>query len=448
MVIHYKYVRCGCIMDQRTLIMHCNWRLNTLLALSLLLLFALLLDSGVEARRQRKRRHHVKLQRHSKHKSQIENLQFEVIALRSKFKLKSSATKMSTLKSTSTPREPMGNAYNTEYFGTIRIGSKQNFTVLFDTASANLWVPSAQCPVSSCRSMKRYDSSLSSTYVANGTSFEIQYAANKNQETILDGFLSTDTVEIAGLSIKSQTFAEITSLPTDVFSRSSFDGIFGLGFQEISMDNVVPPIYNLVAQNLISQPTFSLYLNRNNTGIVESTSGGILLLGPKDPSLYSGCMTYVPLSQVGYWQITVGSVRMGSGDSLLCSNCEAIIDVGTSLIVVPIPALRTINALLGLTAANKRDGVYTLPCSKVATLPSLTFNIGRTDFTLKPTDYMVQYKDTCVSGFTSLADGSTDLTDDNGNDYGNIWVLGDVFMGPFYMEFDVGYKRLGIAPKI
>lgn len=432
--------------EERSVIMHCNWRQTTLLALSLLLL--LLLDSGVEARGQRKRRHQVKLQRQAKHESKLENLKFEVIALRSKFKLTSSPSNVSTIALASTPRETLGNAYNTEYFGTIRIGSQQNFTVLFDTASANLWVPSTQCPVSSCGAMKRYDSSLSSTYVANGTSFEIQYADNRNQETILNGFLSTDTVELAGLSIKSQTFAEITTLPTEVFNRTGFDGIFGLGFQEISMDNVVPPFYNLVEQNLISQPTFSLYLNRNNTGIVEPNNGGILLLGPKDPSLYSGCMTYVPLSQVGYWQITMGSVIMGSNDSLLCSNCEAIVDVGTSLIVVPIPALRAINALLGLTAANMREGVYTLPCSKVASLPSLTFNIGRTDFTLKPNDYVVRYKETCVSGFTSMADGSTDLTDDNGNDYGNIWVLGDVFMGPFYLEFDVGYKRLGIAPKI
>lgn len=447
--IHYKYVSCGRTMDQRIEIMHCNWR-HTLLLLSLLLL--LQLDGGVEARRQRRRRTHVDLQRQNKHEKSLENLQYEMIALRTKFKLNSSSSSSATTTvntlDASSPQVPLGNAYNTEYFGTIRVGSTQNFTVLFDTASANLWLPSAKCPVSSCKGMQRYESSLSSSYVANGSSFEIQYATRNNKPTILDGFLSTDTVEIAGLSIKGQTFAEITSLPADVFSRANFDGIFGLGFKEIAMGGVVPPFYNLVEQNLISQPTFSLYLNRNNTGVVQSTTGGKLLLGPKDPTLYFGCMTYVPLSKVGYWQFTMDSVRLGSGDDVLCSQCEAVIDVGTSLIVTPIPVLRKINALLGLTEANKREGVYTLPCSRVASLPSLTLTIGRSEFVLKPVDYVVQYKTTCVSGFTSLDDGSSELTDDSGFNYSSMWVLGDVFIGPFYLEFDMGYKRIGIAPKI
>ncbi|KAH8419311.1 hypothetical protein KR222_004529 [Zaprionus bogoriensis] len=424
--------------------MHCNWMRNSLL--TLLLLALMLLDCEVEAR---KRRHHVKLQRsHKQHEKSLENLQYEMLALRSKFKLTNASVQKLTLgTANSVPQVPLGNAYNTEYFGTIRIGSKQNFTVLFDTASANLWVPSAKCPASSCKGLQRYDSSLSSTYVANGTAFEIEYASHNNQATILEGFLSTDTVEVAGLSIKGQTFAEITSLPSDVFSRANFDGIFGLGFEEIAMGGVTPPFYKLVEQDLISQPTFSLYLNRNNTGVIDS-NGGKLLLGPKDPSLYSGCMTYVPLSKVGYWQFTTASIRLGSTGDALCTNCETIIDVGTSLIVAPLPALRRINSLLGLTEANKRDGVYTLPCSKVSSLPSMTFNIGRTDFTLLPSSYVVQYKDTCVSGFTSLDDGGSQLTDDSGTDYSTLWVLGDVFIGPFYMEFDVGYKRIGIAPKV
>ncbi len=63
------------------------------------------------------------------------------------------------------------------YYGTIKIGTPgQPFKVLFDTGSAELWVPSAKCRVKQCLDRKRFKFINSSTFRYRGFSrFEISY---------------------------------------------------------------------------------------------------------------------------------------------------------------------------------------------------------------------------------------------------------------------------------
>ncbi|EDW39713.1 GL15705 [Drosophila persimilis] len=395
-----------------------------------LMLILALCSSAVECRRR------LKVGRRRNPQASHLNVQNELKSLSIKHKLNATTTAPETASAPETTKDPgssgtrLGNAFNTEYYLPVTIGTPpQEFILLIDTGSSNLWVPSSKCPatVKSCVSHNQYDSKSSSSYVANGTAFTIEYASKSEGGVALSGILSQDTVTIAELAIQRQVFAEITDEPEATFLSSPFDGMFGLGYASISIGGVTPPFYNLVAQGLIKHPVFSIYLNRNGT---NATDGGELVLGGIDATLFSGCLTYVPVSQQGYWQFVMTSAVLGG--KTFCTHCQAILDVGTSLLVAPTAAIKKINQLLAVLNPKDASGVFLVNCSTIASLPTMVFTIARKEFPLQPSDYILQYGETCVSSFTSLA----------GSD---LWILGEVFMGAYYTVYDMGYNQIGLA---
>jgi len=333
------------------------------------------------------------------------------------------------------PEEPLDNYLDAQYYGPIEIGTPgQKFNVIFDTGSSNLWVPSQQCPIweLACRTHNRYDSSKSSTYKPNGTEFEIHYGSGS-----MSGFLSTDTTCVAGVCATEQTFAEATHEPGISFVAAKFDGILGMGFPQISVLGVTPVFNNMIDQGLVENPIFSFWLNRDPS----EDLGGELILGGSDPNFYTGEMTYVPVQREGYWEIKMDSMEVDSNVVGCGGGCTAIVDTGSSLLVGPTAQCKAINELIGGIELLPGTGQYQIDCAQIDSLPDIDFVLSGQAFTLAGKDYVLQVTQfgvtQCISGFMGL-----DLP------MGEWWILGDVFIGKFYSEFDMGNSRVGFATAV
>ncbi|XP_019093418.1 PREDICTED: aspartic proteinase A2-like [Camelina sativa] len=400
------------------------------------------------------------------------------------------------------------NYLDAQYYGEIAIGTPpQKFTVIFDTGSSNLWVPSGKCFLSiSCFFHAKYKSSRSSTYKKDGKRAAIHYGSGS-----ISGFFSYDAVTVGDLVVKDQEFIEATSEPGITFVVAKFDGLLGLGFQEISVGNATSVWF-----------------------------GGV------DPNHFRGEHTYVPVTQRGYWQFDMGEVLIDGESTGYCgSGCSAIADSGTSLLAGPTAVIAMINKAIGASgvvsqqcktvvdqygqiildlllaetqpkkicsqiglcdfdgtegvsmgiesvvdkenmksSSSLRDagclpcemavvwiqsqlrqnmtqerivnyvneicermpnpnGESAVDCSKLSTMPTVSFTIGGKVFDLAPEEYILKIGEgpvaQCISGFTAF---------DIPPPRGPLWILGDVFMGKYHTVFDFGNERVGFAEAV
>lgn len=245
------------------------------------------------------------------------------------------------------------------------------------------------------------------------------------------GFQSIDSLNMGGLVVQEQMFAEVTNAAGlgAAYKLGKFDGILGMAFPILSVNNVPTPFENLVTQNLIDIPEFSFYLSNCRADAGELTLGGT------DPSHYSGSIEWVPLLAATYWQISLDDLQV-TGTSFVGSNeHKAIVDSGTSILTGPADEVAKIAGSLG--AKEFISGEYLVACDY--TLPNLDFVINGKTYSLTPQDYLIPDGDICLLGIMAL---------DIPFPTGPLWILGDVFMRKYYTVFDTLNKRVGFAESV
>merc|ERR1712151_514255 len=246
------------------------------------------------------------------------------------------------------------------YSGAIFLGTPeaQAFTVMFDTGSGHVIVPSAKCRSESCTVHKQYDHERSAVGAAiNHDGSHVKPGAERDQMTVAFG-----TGEITGqfaydrlcLGTKSeQTLTNATGVVLDEqpgciemriiaatamseepFTSFSFDGIFGLGLDSLALSPEFSFFHMLSAQENLVHPSFGIFLADNDDDFSEISFGG------HNPERVDSkfAWAHVAMPEHGHWQVQIKAIRIGKRTLDFCvdGQCRAVVDSGTSSIAVPV----------------------------------------------------------------------------------------------------------------
>uniref|UniRef100_A0A4W4GY72 Renin n=1 Tax=Electrophorus electricus TaxID=8005 RepID=A0A4W4GY72_ELEEL len=325
--------------------------------------------------------------------------------------------------------ERLYNFMDAQYFGQISLGTpEQNFTVVFDTGSADLWVPSFYCVSQACG--KQIHSLFSSTYVHDGRVFGIHYGSGHMMG-----------IQVGTMTLANQNFGESVYEPGSSFVMAKFDGVLGLSYPTLSKDLGLPVFDNMMNQNKVDQPVFSFYLSTN----ASNGFGGELLLGGVDEELFVPPINWVPVTLKGYWQIKIDELLQGTTTFCRSHSCQAIVDTGTSLISGPTFEIQILQQLIG--ASPTSIGEYVVNCTRISSLPVVSLVLNGVEYFLTAETYVKRvsihmiYLNNyliCISGFQA-----TDVS----SSVGHMWILGDVFLSQVYSIYDRGQDRVGFAKR-
>ncbi|CAG8760505.1 33404_t:CDS:2, partial [Racocetra persica] len=158
------------------------------------------------------------------------------------------------------------------YYVVITIGN-QEFKVILDTGSSDLWIPNKDCTSISCQNHNKFDPSKSKTFIKEGNPWSIQYDSG-----FASGITGIDNIKIGCFTADKQIFGLANDVP-DVIEFLEFDGILGLGFDSLNtIDNGSPTLISTLIQQMKIRPIFSFHFQHASS----PEDRGIFVLGGID----------------------------------------------------------------------------------------------------------------------------------------------------------------------
>jgi len=399
--------------------------------------------------------------------------------------------------------------YKSAYYGTLSVGSPaQKFTVVFDTGSGNLLLPSMYCRTETCKAHARFKRSASKTAVDIDGDEIVAPGQPRDQLTVSFG-----TGEIVGVMVEDivcfgnttdgsdaaisagfhekvaqasaaandqvgalvprsvspplladlgmvghapvlkkecmqMRFIAATDMSDDPFRTFEFDGVLGLGLRGLSNSDQFN-IVEMVARSLgawggKSLRTFAVFLGDSDEEESEITFGGW------SEERLAGDLAWVPVVEPehGHWMISIKSLRVDGQVIDFCKEgCRAIVDTGTSLVSVPSVVFPELYELLRHDAG---DG----DCKGQG--PELHFELATTTLTLEPRDYARLDRRQAV-GATSLPFAKPEdtvvskckpmfMTMDMEAPIGpKLFILGEPLLRKYYSVYNAEELRVGFG---
>lgn len=290
-----------------------------------------------------------------------------------------------------------------QYFIQVTLGTPpQEFTVVPDTGSSNLWIYAENCNAIPCWYHPRFDASKSTSYKKNGEDFIIQYGSGG-----INGTVGEDIATIGDISAP-MGFGEVMGVSGISFYASKMSGILGMAYDSISVDSL--PTW--LSSAAIKDKSFSMYLHSNPTK-------SYMVIPGMDSENFSTMQTHKVVEEK-YWALQFTSMQKGDEKPIDTTQYKAVIDSGTSLLVGP-QAL--VNPLI--------QGIAVMgDCSNIDTLPTINLKIDQTDYPITSRDYVLMETS---AGQSQCTMGIAAMPMPVGFNY---FIFGDVFMRKYPAYFN------------